>query len=1547
MSDAQVAQQQQQAQVMAAQQQQLLAQMQARPDDRTVAIPGVAQLRLDPQFRLLNYEQQMGLIRQQVEQRLQQQPEYRQANAFTQRRLLNSAMRNVTPVFEDPSFAARLARANERTTLADHVDNAQSGLVRNSRIWQLFTNDEREELLTSSDMDKYLRGAGLLTRELEFASALYGFGTDAAPSIALGNAVGAAVHSATAARAIGVQRGIRHWMLTQGLSAGAEATVEGAYRTALTYMTDAEKRRVGEYAQIFGTEAALDFAFSRGMRVAAQGVRSTGRIFGRGFRGVQRATSELAEAARRGPVQGAAEVGRAQEASNWMNARRAEIARDIRLSELRLNPEAQLIESAHNANVLVRKMDDGRWAVWDARNARNAPTAVVDTLDDAYEQVGRSLTRQYGRTAGGVEQLAGRPEFDAVRIAQRRAAFDTSLGDQRVSVAKRDELLGAGAVRGDFDGRVFRQSADGEQVGIFGRVASSEQVQRGLRAAGRSGGTLQVDDYLRARGFDSYLTDDGFVFLHRARQVATTIDEAAQGAVRVSGRLTKQASARVVGDAIGRAARAGDSDELVRAIRSVVDEDHVRVVDGTGRLTVDAQDGVLRITRGQIEPQMAERVLEDVRRALRGAGSVDRRQVRAIEQALSANPGAQSFTVPFLSKGAKDNFVDFLARKVGGERLSANQVSVAGQLVEGTPDELAYRLLLRSYDFEGAKRAVREQLGGQLGQTDDGFRLVVGGQTYTDSSLAGILERSGFLPSSSTSQFMPRLAVVDNGVPSVEWQGDVAVGSSTRVRRVLNSLSARPATTRATRLATGLVQVDIPQYGISQQMQASEVGSFVGGQFRRLDNIREGMAVKGVEVYADGGTVKFLTPEGSVLTASTDEELARVMRSIPDVPEGPPLLGQDAEDALSEISAATGLRFTPHVMPTEDEIARMSVRGLTQGSLLTGNTEYAFERLFADRGLPQLQVLYRQLENSRAAATAAESSYDQLLGRLERGMGRQARQRIWHLLNNTSPENMRRLGLVLGEVTDAERGVAGELRAMLDRMHRQFGIRADFLDNYVSHVRRVWQGLSPRKRASLHDAQAIIRQAYPNSQPPRELTFFAEHLRKEHFVDYLIDDDAFSSMRKYVRMGSFTANTRQSYAAFRDAVQRYSGQLGSSGIERVNHYLSEFAGGNFTRGEKFFNNIVGDFAENLSTRPRRIQRLMQKEARRLGGEFSDIDADRVWTQASAAGRRAGQDFMSNVYGMTYFANLGFKPFLAVRNSLQVWTTLAPRFSNAEVLNAVRYVNQNPDQVADVLRRVGVIADRPPIVEGSRMGTLVQRANERALRAFTNSDHYTRAVSYVTASRAIDTAVAGGFLDAGAEAFAKKSGTEFLNPVDRDMVFQLARSGDLEGARRMFGTLTTERTMFGYRPSQSPALFRQSMIGKIAGRFGTYSAGYRANILSAFEHGTGGGKAKFFAVMLQNSAALSAMFASLGVRYTDFVPGMPALFSGGPTFDLLIDLFQSFDTGYSGQQARGELRRRLDPTSIGQARQIRNALDHLDRGDSLSAFAALGGVPLLD
>jgi hypothetical protein len=164
----------------------------------------------------------------------------------------------------------------------------------------------------------------------------------------------------------------------------------------------------------------------------------------------------------------------------------------------------------------------------------------------------------------------------------------------------------------------------------------------------------------------------------------------------------------------------------------------------------------------------------------------------------------------------------------------------------------------------------------------------------------------------------------------------------------------------------------------------------------------------------------------------------------------------------------------------------------------------------------------------------------------------------------------------------------------------------------------------------------------------------------------------------------------------------------------------------------------------------------------------------------------------------------------------------------------------------------------------------------------------------------------------------------------------------------WGKKLIDDTMFVYDGAQSPMMF-DGVVGKAFGRYGTYSVGYRANIWRGLKYGTAADKAGFIGRFITNQAALWATFGAMGIKASNFIPGQPAVFTGGPMFDLGITLIRSADTNsYQGRQARGELTRALGQLVPGtlQYSYLKKAMDYADTGDWWKAFLAITSTPTL-
>jgi hypothetical protein len=119
-------------------------------------------------------------------------------------------------------------------------------------------------------------------------------------------------------------------------------------------------------------------------------------------------------------------------------------------------------------------------------------------------------------------------------------------------------------------------------------------------------------------------------------------------------------------------------------------------------------------------------------------------------------------------------------------------------------------------------------------------------------------------------------------------------------------------------------------------------------------------------------------------------------------------------------------------------------------------------------------------------------------------------------------------------------------------------------------------------------------------------------------------------------------------------------------------------------------------------------------------------------------------------------------------------------------------------------------------------------------------------------------------------------------------------------------------MFDWSSLNAPGFYTRSLLGKLFGRYGTYSAAYRANIWRGLANGTSVDRLAFVGRFVANNLAIKKILGLLGIAATDFIPGAPALFGGGPDFNLAVALLQSGGSGYEGQQARSEALRMLSP-----------------------------------
>jgi hypothetical protein len=629
-----------------------------------------------------------------------------------------------------------------------------------------------------------------------------------------------------------------------------------------------------------------------------------------------------------------------------------------------------------------------------------------------------------------------------------------------------------------------------------------------------------------------------------------------------------------------------------------------------------------------------------------------------------------------------------------------------------------------------------------------------------------------------------------------------------------------------------------------------------------------------------------------------------------------------------------------------EPISKMGASG--EFRALIDNMDHWAEVTLKKMGHTELLRKYRNIETAfRAAKTKVDEAENVVLsiftdnksGKILPEVRRKAI--YYHAGAQTAEEKLQAIEM-FGDLTTAEKQMAGKLRTLLGEeqggvitgLAGEFGVPAkDFLDNYMPRILD-WSVKHQEAVAKMTTAEELVEAAMKDkygTKAPKQLKAFFKNMRTAEALQFAAIDDPIKALQHYIRVGY-----RQKYMgrAWEELyTELANSNVGPGIITRFNRYREALMGMSASQGEKM--------------------------VRRIGESLGN-----------KLGIKNGGSLMDAYFSLNYLANMGYRPWLAVRNSYQVWTTLAPRMGNSWVDEAVSEVNNFTDADYRYLQKVGVIPNQPPIVNTIMdADTALGKVTHKALGMFKSTDEYTRAVGYTTARRRFDWAMEkwrkGGVKDI--DGFLKEAGVTKMDDDTISEVRRLIEQGtdeSIEAAKARFGTQLSEEAFFGYRRSQAPMLFTGSFWGRLFGQYGTYSAGYRAVIARGLTNGNLADKAAFAARFLGNQAAIYAAFQALKIDADSFIPGSPALFGGGPNFEVAINVAQAMSPTYKGKQAQAALARKFSPVrhseekglylnypemlpgSI-QLRYTQKALEFAQKDDYWRAFLSITTSPVVD
>lgn len=528
-----------------------------------------------------------------------------------------------------------------------------------------------------------------------------------------------------------------------------------------------------------------------------------------------------------------------------------------------------------------------------------------------------------------------------------------------------------------------------------------------------------------------------------------------------------------------------------------------------------------------------------------------------------------------------------------------------------------------------------------------------------------------------------------------------------------------------------------------------------------------------------------------------------------------------------------------------------------------------------------------------------------------------------------------RYGKELEALTKSEEAALSSIKDLYDSLGRKFGIDWNKLVyKYMPRLRAATESMTAEQLATLHTAKDFVQliPEWAGNGLPKEIKFWAEMERTAELPQYWLKDNAFEVALLYSAQGHKKLYMNPLFQKANRLLQteNVAGQVLDPMIgHRFAEFQQDVMGSNQTNGEKFLADIGGRLFKGIKRSPL--------------GKFIKMNEQEMEKQ--------GKNILSNTMAMTYFSSMGWKPFLAIRNSVQPMTTLAMRIGPDWTMRAYSDVLEDPKFFYDKYRVRGILNEKPPIVNLALSNqTKIGKFAENSFMFFKNSDDVTRAVAYHSAELVYDNAVKM-LRDVPGMTKSKFFEEAFLDripPNVAEKIWTLTQQGEqgMFAAKDALGYHLQNITMFDYSGASTPQMFR-GVMGKLFGQFGTYSAGFRANIAEVLRYGTLKQKAMSIATYAAMSSALWGAFEALKIKTTDFVPFNPMVFTGGPGFDFAINVVKAMDTGFEGKQARAALARDYGSFVPGtsQAKYFGKAMNYVNNGQYYEALLSLSMAPV--
>ena len=456
--------------------------------------------------------------------------------------------------------------------------------------------------------------------------------------------------------------------------------------------------------------------------------------------------------------------------------------------------------------------------------------------------------------------------------------------------------------------------------------------------------------------------------------------------------------------------------------------------------------------------------------------------------------------------------------------------------------------------------------------------------------------------------------------------------------------------------------------------------------------------------------------------------------------------------------------------------------------------------------------------------------------------------------------------------------IAKRVKDYMWEMGQVFSVPADIMIGEYLPVLRRFVASGQYKASNFADGEMFkfFRQAMNNDKAALDLTAFFQHERVATVVDgFIREKNPMTLFTKYI-----TAGNREAF-------------LGESLKELVTSMDTALIG----------KKMPQEVFERLVTYVNEVSGMVKKSPTR---EAANRAYESFLNSMGFADNVVNKDIVSAITNAGYLANMAFRPWIAVRNTMQI-SYVGSRIGLSYLVDSAAKMWKDIDgEVYKRLKGLGVLNWGIPVPGGQFLGTggTFSKFAKNGMKYYKNADEYTRGMAYLASEARFQRAV--DYWPVTDKKFYAESGISLMEDDIQRQMRQLLGEGKTDTVKHLFAERITRDSMFDYRPGMGTTIDKGGIVGPLIGQYGHYSTWFRAHIAKGMGQGTAPQRIAFATRTTALGLGLTTAFGAAGIGAMNFLPWAPAIFTGGPFYDVTNKVFDLVGGGWQGDMAARSL-----------------------------------------